>query len=125
MKRSIPFLFLALGPLPALAVTNFASLIDLVDKYARAILPLLVTLAVVVFFWGVVKYILNGGDEKARIEGRSFMIWGVVAVFVMLTFFGLVAFLQKTFDLADPTTPIQGPTMTDVDFVQPYQKPML
>jgi hypothetical protein len=63
------------------------------------VVPLLITAAVVVFMWGVVQYILNADDSTKRSEGRSFIVWGLVALFVIVSVWGLVAVLQNTFGL--------------------------
>ena len=58
-------------------------------------------LALLVFFWGLVKYIVKADDEKAKESGKNIMIWGVVALFVMFSVFGLVRFLQGSFGIRD------------------------
>lgn len=58
-------------------------------------------LALLVFFWGLVKYIVKADDEKAKESGRNIMVWGVIALFVMFSIFGLVRFLQGSFGIND------------------------
>lgn len=58
---------------------------------------ILMTLAVIAFFWGLVKYIWNAGNEDARNDGKHMMIWGVVALFVMVSIWGLVGFIGDAF----------------------------
>lgn len=57
--------------------------------------------AVVVFFWGLAKFILNSGDEKAQTDGRRLMIWGVVALFIMSSIWGIITFLRSAFGVVD------------------------
>lgn len=66
---------------------------------AAAVLPLLVTLAVVIFIIGVIKYIVKSNEQKDREEGRKFMIYGIVALFVIVSIWGLVGIIQGTFGL--------------------------
>ena len=54
-------------------------------------------IALLVFFWGLVKYIAKADDEKAKEQGKNIMVWGVIALFVMFSIFGLVKFLQNSF----------------------------
>jgi len=68
-----------------------ATLTDLQAK-TKVFGDLLMTLAVVLFFWGVVKFIAQ--DKKD--EGKTMMIWGVVALFVMFTIWGIISFMQKS-----------------------------
>ncbi len=77
----------------------------------RSIWPLLITMAVVVFIFGVIKYIAGADDSTKRTEGRNFMVYGLVALFVMVSVWGLVGVLQGTFGLGNnPVIPqIQEP----------------
>ena len=71
-----------------------------------SIIPLIFALAVVSFVWGTVQFfILNAEDEKKREQGRQFMIWGVVALAVMLSVWGLVEMLGSTFDIDTSVLP--------------------
>lgn len=84
---------------PGVQITNiqsflcaFANLIDLATG-------ILAALALLIFFWGLVKYIAKADDEKAKEAGKNTMIWGVIALFVMFSVFGLVRFLQRSFGI--------------------------
>jgi len=87
------------------APSNFPELVKIFLDLIKLILPVLMGAAVVVFFWGIVKFITKAGDEKAIKEGRSLMFWGLIALFVMLSFWGIMRFtygelgFSKTFGL--------------------------
>ncbi len=55
---------------------------------------LFLAVALVVFIWGMVVFILNSGNEQARSEGKQKMIWGIVALFVIVSVWGLVNIIQ-------------------------------
>lgn len=55
------------------------------------------TLALLFFFWGLAKFIMNVSDETKRAEGKSIMVWGIIALFVMIAVWGLVGILENTF----------------------------
>lgn len=55
------------------------------------------SLALLVFFWGLVKFIAKADDPKEKEAGKNIMIYGVIALFVMFSVFGLVKFLQTSF----------------------------
>ena len=57
---------------------------------------LFVTLAVVVFFWGLIKYLVNMGGE-GKSEGLQYMFYALIAIFVMVSIWGIIGLLQKTF----------------------------
>lgn len=64
-----------------------------------AVIPLIFALALVMFIWGVVRYVINSSDEAKKEQGRQFMIWGIIALTVMLCVWGLVAVLANTFGI--------------------------
>lgn len=79
------------------SLTNFKALVQCaVDFLEKQIVPDLIGVAVVVFLWGVFKFIKNGGDEKARESGKQVMLWGVIGLFSMLCVWGVVAILAHT-----------------------------
>ncbi len=92
--------------LPALA--SAATLLDtlaLANTFLNAAIGLFVTLAIVVFFWGLIKYLASVGDEKQA--GLRIMFYGVIVIFVMVSIWGIVRLLQSTFKVTstDPIIP--------------------
>lgn len=67
----------------------------------KSVVPLILALAVVVFMWGVVQYVMNNGEEEKKTKGKQFMIWGIVSIAVMVSVWGLVRVLSNTFDIED------------------------
>lgn len=104
MKRthvsSITFAFLAFMPLLAAAApVTMGSMIDAVTDVLKSFIPILLGLAVLVFFWGLVKFINHADDEKALEEGKQLMIWGMIAIFVMVAFWGIIGWIQSNLGL--------------------------
>jgi len=64
-----------------------------------SIIPLIVALAVVIFVWGVVQYVINDQEEAKRQKGKQFMIWGIIGLTVMVAVWGLVNILGSTFGI--------------------------
>jgi succinate dehydrogenase/fumarate reductase cytochrome b subunit len=63
----------------------------------KSVVPLLFALAIVAFVWGIIQYFLNPENEEKKKKGKSYMIWGLIALFVMVTMWALVAVLSDTF----------------------------
>ena len=80
---------------------NFASCI-----ISKSIIPLIIILSVTVFLWGIVKFMMNTADVAKRKEGKQFMIWGIVAIFVIVTYYGIVQLFQTTVGLKNSQIPI-------------------
>jgi uncharacterized membrane protein YidH (DUF202 family) len=58
------------------------------------LIVLVAGVALLAFFWGLFKFILNASNEKAKDDGKSIMIWGVVALFLMVSVWGIIRFVQ-------------------------------
>ena len=72
----------------------------------NSVIPLIFALAVVFFVWGAINVlIINADDEKKREQGKQFMIWGIVALAVMLSIWGLVTILGNTFNIDTSVIP--------------------
>ena len=61
------------------------------------LLVLVVSFALLFFFYGLAKFILNAGDESARQEGRNIMFWGIIALTVIVAVWGLVQVVATLF----------------------------
>ena len=93
--------------LPSLAYAQeiaTGSLATFIDSITRIIgtrlIPLLLTLALAVFFYRIVISIYKVGDNpKAVAEGKTLLFWGIVALFVMVSIWGITAIISNTFGI--------------------------
>jgi hypothetical protein len=101
MKNKILLpLLLALSPLVASAqLGGVKGLIVSVGDIVVTLTKIAAAAALLVFFWGLVKFISKAGDVKAVEEGRRFMLWGIIALFVMVSVWGIVLFLQTQLNI--------------------------
>ncbi len=88
---------------------NFSNFINCgLDKVAQPLVYLFIALAIVYLLAGMLKYIRKGDDEKERQAGRDMMVYGIIALFVMISVWGFVGILIRTVDFE--TTPPPVPT---------------
>lgn len=90
-------------------------LFGVLDQIANLInlaTPIVVALALLYFFWGLAQYILNAGNEEKKKQGRDIMIWGILALFIMVSVWGIINVVRDTFDIDNNT--IRVPSV-DVD----------
>lgn len=120
MKSKIVFLLAALSltsavfpALPVLAaVTTVVELFLQIQMIINVIIPFIVGLAVFVIIWGIFIYITKATEEEKRSEAKMYIVWGIVAVFCMLSIWGFVNVLVNSFNLPTqspssfPTVPI-------------------
>lgn len=66
---------------------------------SKSVIPLIFALATVMFIWGVVQYVINNEEEAKREKGKQFMIWGIIALTVMFSVWGLVRIVGNTFGI--------------------------
>ena len=87
---------IAASPLAVFAATAVGTdtgLLGILGKFSgllNALVTFLILLATVVFLWGIVKYIMAGGDEEKIKEARSTIIYGIIFLAVMLAVWGFV-----------------------------------
>lgn len=74
---------------------QLTDIIDIIDDVVDALLPIAVTAAVLFFFWGLATFIFAAGDPTARERGRSIMIWGVLALFLIVAIWGILQFIAN------------------------------
>jgi len=99
IKKFIPGGLAFLVPFAALAQSNLGSVLTKIQTLLNQLIPILVTLTIIYFFWGLAQYVLNSGSEEAKEEGKNKMIWGIVAIFVMLSIWGIVGLIGNTFGI--------------------------
>ncbi len=61
--------------------------------FINILIRIIFGLAMIYFFWGLSQFILHSGDPKKLAEGRSKMVWGIVAIFVFLSIYGIIYFI--------------------------------
>jgi hypothetical protein len=90
------------------AVTTFKDLINttIIGGILRPLVPLLIGLAIVMFTYGVLVFMFSEGGEKKE-EGKQYMLWGIIGIFVMVSVWGIVAAIKNTFNLSDTPLNIQ------------------
>lgn len=73
---------------------------------ATRALPLLILVALVLFLYGIVRRFFWSKDSADRTEAGKFILWGVVALFVMVSVWGLVNLLRSSFQLDNADVPV-------------------
>lgn len=82
-------------PMFAFAQVQTSGILNLLNKVQgliAAIIPILIGLALLAFMFGILKYLFSGDKDS----GKTFMIWGIVALFVMTSVWGLVSIIRST-----------------------------
>ena len=66
------------------------------------LIPMAFGLCLLYFFWGLAKYIgVSAGSEEAAKEGKRVMVWGVVALFIVSSIWGIITFIRTELNIPD------------------------
>jgi len=101
---------IALAATPAFAfaqgfgTNGFLGLLDAANMLINRLIPFIIALTVLIFLYGVLRFVIANDAEKRK-EARGYMVWGVISLFVMVSVWGLVNILVRTFSL-DNNAPI-------------------
>jgi hypothetical protein len=90
----IPMSAFAEDDLFTIGRSSAVSLLDLVHLLSQ----IAFAATLLFFFWGIAIYIYGGAEDHKR--GKNMMIWGVLAIFVAASVWGLVAVLRTTFGIS-------------------------
>ena len=97
------------------SLTGLLYLLCRLQNVLNATIPVLITLGVVYFVWGVVQYVIADGEE-AKTKGRDRIVFGIIGLAIIMSVWGLVTILTDTFI----TTPGSGaPTSAEVRSLLP------
>lgn len=80
----------------AAMANDFKGVVSIIIDLIRSLVPLVVALTLLVFIWGIFQ-LVRSNSEDARKEAIAVITWGIVALFVMVSVWGLVGILTSTF----------------------------
>jgi len=112
-KYIISFSLAAIAiPYTAHAQTTLFTILGAVLVAINLAIPVVVSLAILLFLWGLAKYIFRTDTVEGKEAAKSIMVWGIVTIFVMVALWGFVNLLQVLSgvdDLSSPIWPQIGP----------------
>lgn len=104
MKKIIS-LGAVLGFMPVFAfaaTTNIGNILATLIGYLNYIVPALITIAVVYFIWGVISF-MTSSDEEAKKLGRTKIINGLIGLFIIVAFWGIIGVVKNSFQIGNQT----------------------
>lgn len=76
---------------------TFAEVLKVFYEILVLLIPVLVGCAVLLFFWGLAKFVYSAGDEAALKKGKTLMFWGIIGIFVIVSVWGILSLLTSSF----------------------------
>jgi hypothetical protein len=76
----------------AASTGSFKDIVNtIIIPLGNLVVALLMAIAFLLFIFGIFKYFfVKGSDEKARAEGRGFILWSIIALAILFSLWGLV-----------------------------------
>jgi uncharacterized membrane protein len=111
MKKTA--LIAALMFVPAVAFAQdiefgyFYSLLGNIRNFVDLIIPILIGIALIFFFVGLVSYVRHAEHG----EGRKTMIAGLAALFIMVSVWGIVRLAQNILNVDNDDSDIEAPNV--------------
>ena len=84
------------------ASSTVGSVLATLIGYLNYIVPALITIAVVYFIWGVITF-MTSSDEEAKKMGRTKIINGLIGLFIIVAFWGVIGLVKRSFDIDNQT----------------------
>ncbi len=94
---ALPFVVSAQGNL-----SNIGTLVGSFGTIANMAIPIMITVALLFFFWGLITYVRGAGEDKG--EGKKIMLGGIAALFIMVSIWGIVGFAQSALGINNVQT---------------------
>lgn len=79
------------------AFTSLTGAVTYVSSWVNTLIALIVALSVLMFIWGVFRYVRGADDPAKQKDAKWFVLYGILGIFIMLSVWGLVGILQGTF----------------------------
>lgn len=109
MKKALAYLLPLAVFVPFVASAQSAtvgSIMTTISGILNFIIPMLITIAIILFIYGVIQYIV-AKEDASKDKGRSYMIYSIIGLFAIVAVWGLVQVLVNTF-LGGQTGNFQG-----------------
>lgn len=94
--------------LAACSAIKFKSLLDILVwvkcVITAIVIPLIFTFAFLFFLWNVLRFLRSSADKDKQ-EAKERMWWGIIALFIMLSVWGIIAILSGTLGIT-PSVPL-------------------
>ena len=98
MKKFYIFLVLMTSPMMILAAAGdnegISGVVDKLGDLLGVVYTLILAAIGVAFAWGVLKFVFKSGTDQE--EGKSMMIWSLVAITILASVYGIVKIFQET-----------------------------
>jgi len=88
-------------PAAALAAeSDITKILNNTKDLLNLVIKILITLALVVFIWGIVQFIAAAGNPQKIRQAKGTILYGIIAIAILAMMTGIIAFLQTYFGIS-------------------------
>lgn len=91
--------------------TDLTGIINLFTEIGLKLIPFLGVVAFLVFILGVARFIKSASEKEVK-ESKNLLIWGVIGMFILITIWGIIAFLRSELGFS------KEPFIPQIDFIK-------
>lgn len=89
------------------------SLFIFILNFINKVSVFIISLTLLLFLWGIFKLVASGKDSKERAEAKGYIVWGIIALAIMVSVWGLVNLVRSSFGLGGPAN-VQMPDFPSI-----------
>ena len=86
--------------------TDLRSLINIFLGLINPLILVLAGLSLLMFFRGLLNFIVKSDDTRSRVEGKEVMKWGLIGLFVIVSIWGILTTFTTTFGFGQMGFPL-------------------
>jgi len=75
------------------------------------VVPICLVIALIYFIYGLAEYILESGETNKKEEGRTRMIYGTIAMFVIVSIWGIIGLINETVGITASDNTVVSPAV--------------
>ncbi|OHA29052.1 MAG: hypothetical protein A3B08_00200 [Candidatus Taylorbacteria bacterium RIFCSPLOWO2_01_FULL_43_44] len=92
-------------------------IVQMIGSLLSSVIYLIISLAVLYFFWGIIRYVGGGADQEKRTEARNMIVYGIIALFAMVSIWGVVFMIGQTLGISTENSFIRVPQITEITLI--------
>ena len=102
----VPFIVVAAAP-----GSQFINFANNILKTANLLVTLSFVVALLVFAYGIIRFLFAAGDANGVSQAKGYILWGVVGMAVLASIYGIIVFIQNFFGISGGGGNIQAPNI--------------
>lgn len=71
----------------------------IVGTILQPLVELMFVVALAVFFWGIIEFIMKSSTDEGREKGKKNIMYGVIGMFIMFSVYGIISIITGTFGI--------------------------